>query len=568
MRRVRAFSILLILSTLGMALGPVQVAHSQDTTTVPVTVTSASGRNVYLDKGSNAGLQAGMVVTLRPPNRATVPATIRSVSSTSARAELAPGEILVVPGTNGDVLVPVVVEPVLDEGEEPPAQAAEGEGEAEVPEHPPWEYQDLDTDQSSPLLAPVRREPPETRPVTVSGRWYVNYDYVRDQGFGRDRTYHAFRTGATLRITNPFGKGGRIDFDGDIDYFNSDVHSGFGTDYSSTRFDVDELSYTYGGQDYAPYQLEVGRFYPDDLPEIGPMDGAEGTLQFEHGWRGGFGVGSYLRPFLSRASGEDYGFHIFADYQSEGERHLSGTIAYQKTWHEGEADRDLILGRFNWRPIDTLWLFGSTKIDIYTADDVAKSSGPHLTELFTSANWTPSAKVGVTGTFNHYEWVSVSRREFENIVDELIAEGKVDRAYASAWWRPLEWTRLTLRLGLWEDQVGHGDNGEVNFELSPVNWRLAVDGGVYWTNASHLDGTGWRLRGTYRLNAGVAYVSYDQFDFSRPAYAGPLGDGLRRVIRAGVDFNVGRWSHSIYGDRDFGDDEDAYRLGFYSSYRF
>jgi len=101
------------------------------------------------------------------------------------------------------------------------------------------------------------------------------------------------------------------------------------------RLRIDRLSYMLGGKEFSAYRFEGGRFYSIYLPEIGLIDGAEGVWHLPHGFRLGAGVGSYPRPFPSNDFAEDIGFHVFANYQSEQEHHLSALVAYQKTWHNG-----------------------------------------------------------------------------------------------------------------------------------------------------------------------------------------------------------------------------------------
>lgn len=97
---------LLVLSVLLAAASQVQGQDKQEQEEkVKVQVTAVSGRSVYLDKGRDAGLSRGDLVTLLPTGRAPVHARIETVSRTSSRL-LVSDPLVLRPGVEGHVMVP------------------------------------------------------------------------------------------------------------------------------------------------------------------------------------------------------------------------------------------------------------------------------------------------------------------------------------------------------------------------------------------------------------------------------------------------------------------------------
>jgi hypothetical protein len=261
---------ILLVTTLVVAV-IVSAARGQNVRRLRVTVTSASGRSVFLDQGRAAGIAPELRVRFFPPSGGPVDGVVRDVSTNSARVELPPGIPLPPPGTRGELELPEAeVEP---EPESPPP--GDGEPGRPVPEHPPWTRQEQERTPDMPLLSPAFGQRPQDRPLRIDGRIFGRTTFSVDEGDGRDNTYSLSRVGAWLEATNPFGLGGRFRFAGNVDYRTFDVPDDDDTDLDLI---LDQLSYAIGGQEYSPYRAEFGRFRPVSLPEIGIIDGGEGAV--------------------------------------------------------------------------------------------------------------------------------------------------------------------------------------------------------------------------------------------------------------------------------------------------
>jgi hypothetical protein len=373
-RRLSLSALVLVLLAAG--------ARAQDgARRVEVHVTAIAGGSVYLDLGREAGIEKGDEVRLFPVGAPEVAAEVRAVSKSSARAALlGPLDGLVV-GDRGEVLVPVerAVSDAAPEGGDapppaPPVYAPPGQGE--VPEHPPWEHPPETWSDDVPLLAPVVAYEAEDRPTRMSGRIYEVFDWVRDQEAG-DRRYLSSRTGVDLRWDDPFDRAGALDVDLELYHRRAEDDDG---DEDETELRVDRLSYAWGGGRDARTRWQVGRFLQHEFPEFGVVDGAEVGYRFDSGHRLGASVGLMPEWKDDLPTGDDMQAALFYRWVSDEEETLALGAGYQKTWHEGDADRDLIVLTGDYHPSAFTWLYGSAWVDLYSGDDELKS-GAELTQL-------------------------------------------------------------------------------------------------------------------------------------------------------------------------------------------
>ncbi len=529
---------------------------SEETTTLNVSVTAVSGRSVFLDKGRNAGLAIGQRVFFYAPGEVRLEGFIKGVTSDNARVDFSPNDTLPPVGTKGEVDVP------LPEPEEEVVETTKP-----LVDHTPWERQLEVRSEDTPLLAPAFGQRPEDRPIEYRGRVFGQLQLTRDSGGGRDNENYYSRVGTRMEIINPFKKAGRILFAGQGDYRASDS-AGNGTE-SDTQFRTDRLSYAIGGQEHSPYRLEVGRFYSIVLPELGLMDGLEGMVRLENGWQVGMGTGFLPLPFPDRETGEDVAVNLFATYQSDGPKALAATMAYQKSWHHGNADRDVVVGRLNLKPTDKLWLYGTMKADFYSSEDSIKGQGVELTEFWGQARYVPDSKKGASVSVSHFAWPELKRRLYKSLPVTLVKDGRTDRVSLSGWYRPKPKLRVSGRVNVWEDNVNSGHGGEVN-----ANWRdlwrdnSSLFTSLYYTSASQNNGTGFRINARQQINDVGGFLGYELFLFRNSALSTGSTRSTRHTLRSGLDWTKGDWSYNLTGDYFFGDDENSLSVGLYTDYRF
>lgn len=543
----RTFAAALLLTSAALA----------QTQVLQVTVTSASGRSVYIDRGRSDGLQVGTIVKLFPPGTAQVEVEVRAVSSNSARTELPPGVPEPPVGTRGEV-------EVSTQGAQ---EAAVSPTKPGAPLHPPWSRQEGVRSGDQPLLVPSFGQRPEDRPMRVSGRAFGFGQWNADSSGSSSSDYFLGRLGTSLRLDNPLGYGGRAQFSGEIDRRLVQIQDG--PDQSDGRGRIDLLSYAFGIEEYAPYRVEAGRFYSTGVPELGLLDGIEATANYQGGLRIGAGAASYPIPFPSRDTGDDLGMHFFADYVSGKDRAFAAAVAVQKTWHKGSPDRDLLVLRAEGRPGGGLWFYGTAKIDLYTGSDTIKGSGPALTEFLGQARWDGTS-VGFGTMLSHYTWPELKRAEYQSLPPSLVADGRVDRVDLSGWVRPTKNVRLSARFNFWNDQDRNGTAGEISTDINELFGQgSSFYASLFRSDGSYSSGPGARLRLRKNLSdnaAGSVGYSWQSYDVQ-----GLLtGDETltRHSFDLGLDFYMGKWDLNCTFERWFGDAEDAYSFGLFAQYRF
>ena len=541
---------------LGLWLTGTLLAQGQEKV-VRVNVTSVAQTSVYLDHGRDVGLQVGMFVRLFPPGLAPFEVEIRSVSNTSARAELPPGFAAPPMGTPGEATVTQVVERTVEPAPVTPT----------APEHPPWTRQEGARTPDQPLLVPTFGEHPNERPPRLDGRLFASSQWSRDNGGDRSSEYYYSRLGVRADATNYFGAGERVRFAGEVE--DRRVSLPDAPDDTDQNARLDLLSVALGTEAWAPTGVEVGRFYSPFLPEIGLVDGVEVVRRYEGGLRVGAGFGAYPLPFPARESGDDLGVHAFFDYTADARRSFATTVGLQKTWHRGTADRDLVLWRIEGRPSDSLSLYGSAKVDVYTGSDDLKGSGVELTEAYGSARLDGS-RVGTGLTASHFTWPELLRDEYQNLPPELVTDGKVDRLSWSGWWRTTDALRLQVRADVWRDQDRDGASwaldGDVRDALGP---RSALMLSLFGSDGGYSSGPGLRagLRAPLGACSWRATYRWHRYELEN-LVTGPE-TYTRQSAELGLSAPIG---HN--GDLDcavehwFGDDEDAWALNLYLQWRF
>jgi hypothetical protein len=541
---MRFLSILLLLILASGVPGATDAA--QDLERVPVRITAVSGRSVYLDRGRSEGIEPGDTVRILPLGGVTSIAIVRSVSRGSARAELEGGEVEIEIGAEGEVLVP---------GERRRAAS-------ETPDHPDWEHPPVDWDEEMPLLAPVFGREPEERDRRVRGRLHTQYHTTTDHGSG-DREYTRFRTGADLTFENPFRRGGELELD--LELYRRTAETDDGDDESEGRLSPDKVSYRWGGVRGRPHRFEIGRFLQREFPEFGIIDGVEYGRRLRSGSRWGASVGWLPSRDDELRTGEDLQTSLFYRFVSGEEETLALGAGYQKTWHKGEADRDLLVGTFDYHPTRRLSARVSAEVDYYTSSDELKSSGPELTQLLVNGSyrWESGNGVGIFAT--HFRWPELLRNEFDDLTALQISDHKTTRIGMHGWRRLSDAVRLNARLDRWSDQDDSGGSGDLRVSLRDL---LFDDGevsvGIHQISGKYSDGLGVRVRADRRFSSGHLGLSWDGTNFEPEGPSGSAASLQHHTLRANYDWSIGSsWSLSLFVENRLGDEQDSLTAGFF-----
>lgn len=529
---------------------------------VRVRVTSIAGDSIYFDVGRDRGLTPGLEVELLPPGGAVLRVTILDVSANSARARAPGGPAPVEIGTEGEVLVPV---------------SASGAGvkprrAEDTADHPPWEFEDYPVGETEdPLLAPAFGGGPASRPVELDGYVFGQLIYARDDAAGRGFESYRARLGTRLQLRNPFGRGGRIAFDGQVARRSVDLFDDGENADDTGR--IDRLSYAHGDDDRASWRYEVGRFVSQYVPEAGLIDGVEVVRRIGKGdVVVGAGAGLFPLPFPNRDSGEDYGFDLFVQWRPREDPRASATVGLLKTWHEGTSDRDAVFGRFDWRPFDELRFDGSVFVDVYGGDDDLKDSPVELTRGFLTTTWKPHQRVGVSVTGSTYRWAQLLREDLAFAPVELVRDGHVERLTPRAWVDVGSGVRLHARGDFWVDREREGQGGEAGFL-----WRGAfgsawdLGGSAFYSQGSFVSGPGLRARATHPLfQGGRATLRYEWTRWMTSGLVQDTGEEFdQHRVGGDVDVDLGGGFTAV-GNFDWitGSDTDSLTFGLYVQKRF
>lgn len=544
--RVRA----LLLAGLLLLLSSVAFAEEEQDPDLRVEarVSAALTDGFFIDVGSAAGLEPGDVGYAYPAGQARVQFVIRSVSKTVARADPnLPGAQVSV-GTRVELVIPAER-----------LQAAEGTA-AELP----WAAASEDWDTTLPLLAPAGSIPPEEREQRLFGRIYTGFDATFDRE-GEERDYVLGRLGTDLRMENPFGRGGTLELDAEV--WHRATTLGGSSDEELTELRVNRLSYRMGGTRYRPEGVQVGRFLQSGFSEFGVIDGAEYTHRTDEGNVFGGSLGMLLTNDAEFSSGDDVQAALFFRHLAQDPTAAEWGVGYQKTWHTGHPDRDLIVGDARWNPTDRWSLYTSIWVDYYSDGDQTKSGGAELTDLRANANYRISSDAGLNFNVSSTRYPELERQEFTLTPD--LADDQVSRAGLGAWKNLTDEVRLSGRFDRWSDDDDDGGSGELR-----VGWRNGLyDSGEVSLTVFNSEGTfsslvGMRLQANRMIEHGFINFTWEAAEHTQDDFFGDQEDLLQQALRAAWDTDIGAWDLSLYGEDRFGDEQDSYSLGFYLQRRF
>ncbi|MFK7739032.1 MAG: hypothetical protein AB8H80_01820 [Planctomycetota bacterium] len=523
---------------------------------------------VVVDRGSRDKVQVDDRVVLEPRGGQAQTGRVVQVDSRTALVQLLDPKANVPAGTRGHALVPRVrLEPAKPQparpGEENPAEegpTSDSTGAGEPPSQSGGEAAD-DGDEwqvGMPLLGRRRAPRPEERESRVHGRLYGRGNLVRTL----DSFSQSFLVaGADFDINNVEGKGGTLRFHGE--FVRSTEFSG----NAGNDLRIYELSYERGGNRFEPWRLQMGRFLQRDVPEFGLLDGIEVGYRQENGDR--FGVNLGYLPEL------DDDLESFADLavsawyvwnQDVGER-VTYALAYQKTWHRLEGDRDLFLLKARFLPENGWDVSSSIWVDIYDNDDVIKDESVEVTRANLFASRRVKGEGGVELFYDREEYPELRRQENQQtLLPQTLAGAHVDRASARLWWHSGEKTQWFTRWTGWVDEEGEGGAGELG-----LHWFEHAEGGGARTGlaAYHIEALTSSVSGV-RLEHGGTYdfgrldllyeLGFAHFD-DRP---NRFNDLLQHRLGALVTTDLGSgWDASFNFDATLWDEEASFALGIY-----
>lgn len=520
-------------------------------------VTSAKPGLVSVDRGAADGLAEGDRVQFFPREGFIYTGRVARLDERSAEVELDDKTFVPPPGTRGEARIPQsrVIEPAATDAPPAPQPTAE-----QPTEHAPWTNPDEEWATGEPLLAKVRPLRPGERPRTISGRVYAIGDYIRSTE--DDRTDGFYRAGTSLLYDNLSGRGDRLHIDGELNYRNTDVPDG--DDEQTSRLRLDRLSYSWGGTRFEPSSFELGRFLQQGMPEFGVLDGLEWGTRLDDGVRYGVGFGFMPEPDDQQDTGSDYQVSAWYRWVHDESEVLSATAGFQKTFHEWNADRDLLVTKLQYLPPKGWTFNGTAWIDVYTEGDDAKGAGVDLTQMYASANQRFESGSSVGLTYSHIAFPEIDRNEFTPVTDAQLADDHNDRLALTGRQRLARRTRLYGTVGGWVDEDEGGGDLELGLDVEDLLIdRSLIDLSVFGTRGRFTTSLGGRLGlGVYTTN-GHWGVDYELADHHFDGFSSQNDDLPQHRLRASRDVYTAGWNFSAHLDAVLWDTENAITAGFY-----
>lgn len=572
---IQSAAVALVLGTTAPAMaGQDGAGEAQDVATerIDLRITQLGvERQISVDRGTRDGVRVGDRISLRPRDGRTAWARVIAVTERGATAEVrTPGPLPAI-GTRGFVHVPVTrfeapakpvtgPVPVKPEGPEPSAEAAEEES--------PWSFVEEGWNEDMPLLAGMPKVRPESRPMDYAGRAYLIGDWIQSSEEGRGD--HFVRLGASATFENPFDYGGVLNYDGEHSVRSTRVpeDTGFGEDFSDFR--LDRLSYVWGGTRFENQRYEFGRFLHNGMPEFGVHDGFEWSERRETGAQFGASVGFLPEPIADGNSREDVGLSVWYGWVADETETTAVRGGYQKTFNDGDADRDLFVLKGHHLPVEGWNLFGNLWIDRYTGDDVNKGSGFELTRAILTAGHRWENGDGVEVSYTQDRFPEILRTEFIPVVDEVLADYYDERLGATAWKRLDGGKRLRTRAGIWRDQDDEGFDLDIGLDVPEVALDRDIARFTFFANDAKFANTlGLRLGYGRTVGSGRWDGFYEWSTIHQTGFLDESDDSIQHRFHGSRTFvATGPLSVSLYGTLTLQDIDNIYSAGLYLQWSF
>ncbi len=534
-----------------------QEPAGKDSVVLEFRVGSAERGWAVIDRGSADRLELGDVVRLLPREGGVFTGTVVELQERSARVQLADRDFVPAPGTRGKVSLP---RERLKRGAKAALRPAPKREEPRAEGAPVFQNRDEAWQEGEPLLARVRPLRPAERATSLRGRSYAILDHTRASEDERHDTFA--RLGSELVVENPFGSGGRLLADAEWNYRHVDVPDF--DDEEGVELRLERLAYAFGGSRFENEGWEVGRFLQQGVPEFGVLDGLEWIARRSNGHRYGASIGFLPELDEEFQSGTDLQLATFYRWIADESEELSATAGYQKTFHNGAADRDLVVANVSRLPRAGWTFFGTAWLDFYTAGDDQKDALLGLTQAYVSTGrrWADGSSFDVV--FSHLEFPEIDRNEFLPVEDAQLADDHNERLGLTSRVALTRDVRLLTGLGGWVDQDEQGGDAEFGFELSDfVVERGFADVLGFVTRGRFETSLGGRLSaGRFTANGRWA-IDYELFQNRLDGFSAANDDLPQHRLRFSRDHGWKAWNLSWRLEALLYDDENALTVGLY-----
>ncbi|KAA3612857.1 MAG: hypothetical protein DWQ01_03915 [Planctomycetota bacterium] len=521
---------------------------------LPARVTLTQAGSVSIDRGTDHGLSIGDPVWFYPRGQGTVEGRVERLEARTAWVRFSDPDMVVDIGVRGEVLLPR-------------DRLQKEQPEGQVPDHPPWPEPIQDWDPQDPLLKGRPGTHPEARPSQWGGRWTNSLNWSRSSEGGQ-RDFAFARSGLDLWFENPFSQGGQLWIDGELNYRSVTVPDE--PDFNDTEFRLDRLSYAWGGSRQQAERIQVGRFLQYEFPEFGVLDGAEFGYRLASGDRVGASFGFMPEPNSSHSTGKDLQTAVFFRHLPLEKDHFSIGSGFQKTWHEGNQDRDLWVTTLRYQPIYGFHLYASSWVDFYGSQDKAKTSSMELTQFQATAGYRWQNGDGLNLSLRRIRFPETLRFQVSSLNRQALRDQENLSLDLSGWHQLNDWISLSGSLHQWSDQDDSGGGGEMRVEFEDLIWSGSTFAATAFRQAGKFsDATGGRLELNYFRNSSVWRLYWESVLYQQAGFSGGQADLWQQSLRLSWDHSFSsHFSLSTYLEQLFGEQQNSTSIGIFSQTTF
>jgi hypothetical protein len=305
------------------------------------------------------------------------------------------------------------------------------------------------------------------------------------------------------------------------------------------------------------------------MPEFGVLDGVEWSGRRHGGDRYGASFGWMPEPDEDFDSFSDVQIAAFYEWVADTTEQLAAAVGYQKTWHEGNSDRDLIVVRFHHLPKGGWQVHGTVWVDLYTGGEAIKS-GAEITQAVVSAfrRWTAGHGVGVTYTRQRFP--EILRSEFTPVAATELADNHYDRVSIDGWLQDGRKRRWRGHVSGFTDEQGNGGAAEAGLELHDLflpHGRGELT--LFGTLARFENTVGARVTFGRYARAGYWEALYEVANHHKLGFPSDRDDLLQHRVRGGAGLILeDGWDFSAHAELVFFDGEASWSIGLYVQKRF
>ncbi len=549
--------------------------RSEPTVRVSFRVTSVrpAGRLV-IDRGTRDQIATDDLVVLLPRSGRRLRGKVLRVDGRSAVVELDERNFAAAPGTRGEVRVPAsrfatkprpratVVRP-RPQPHVPKVVPEARPGKDALPtKKPTWKNKDEKWKPGMPLLTRVRPVRPEDRAWQMTGRFFTTGVLSQTPNNGSSNSY--FRAGTDLTYENLFSRGGELHIDTEFN-FKTEQTNIRGADILLRR-----LSYTLGGTRFATNRLDGGRFLQYEMPEFGVLDGVAWSRRLEGGHRFGASLGFLPEPDDDYNSFSDFQLAAFYKWVSDEREEFAISGGFQKTFHHGRADRDLLVGKIQYLPDDGWDVHGTAWVDFYTNKDANKKQTIELTQSVLTVGRRFDNGSGADITLWHQKFPDIRRRQNRPITANRLRVDRTDRLTLNGWTLWDEKTRLHGAIAGWTDEDENGSSIEAGADVAEMLFEDGrTDITAFANQGQHEAAIGVRVATGRYTSLGRWDASYDLTYHHRVAFPADFADIFQHRFFGQHEFAMtGGWDLSAWADANLWDSDVSIAVGFYMQKRF